>query len=41
MSYSLNFQNDRELTNDVQISDFIMSWETHNKITSIIKGYVR
>ena len=30
-----------ELVKDVKIGDFAMPWETHDKITSIPKGYVR
>ena len=30
-----------ELVKDVRIGDFAMPWETHDKITSIPKGYVR
>jgi uncharacterized protein len=30
-----------ELVKDVKIADFAMPWETHDKITSIPKGYVR
>jgi hypothetical protein len=30
-----------ELVKDVKIGDFAMPWETHEKITSIPKGYVR
>ena len=32
---------DGKLVSDVQIGDFAMPWETHEKITSIPKGYVR
>lgn len=30
-----------EMVKDVRIGDFAMPWETHDKITSIPKGYVR
>lgn len=30
-----------ELVKDVKIGNFAMPWETHDKITSIPKGYVR
>jgi len=30
-----------ELVKDVKIGDFALPWETHDKITSIPKGYVR
>ncbi len=39
--WSSKLDSNGELIKDVRIGDFDMPWETHDKITSIPKGYVR
>jgi DUF2075 family protein len=39
--WSSKTDNNGELVKDVKIGDFAMPWETHDKITSIPKGYVK
>lgn len=39
--WSNKLENNGELVKDVRIGEFAMPWETHDKITSIPKGYVR
>ena len=39
--WSSKLDGNAELVKDVKIGDFAMPWETHDKITSIPKGYVK
>jgi uncharacterized protein len=39
--WSSKLDSNGDLVKDVRIGDFAMPWETHDKITSIPKGYVR
>jgi len=39
--WSRKLDSNGELVKDVKIGDFAMPWETHNKISSIPKGYVK
>ncbi len=39
--WSSKLDDNGELVKDVRIGDFAMPWETHGKITSIPKGYVK
>jgi uncharacterized protein len=39
--WSSKLDTNGDLVKDVRIGDFAMPWETHDKITSIPKGYVR
>lgn len=39
--WSSKLDSNSDLIKDVRIGDFAMPWETHDKITSIPKGYVR